>query len=247
MRPLLPNPGNESQVTTDQPARRGAAVRVRGLSHRYGTARSGLLVLRDIDLDISAGAYVALTGPSGAGKTTLLSILGGLEPPGEGDVIVGEYAVVQLHGDQLASFRREMVGFVFQHFGLLGALTALENVALALALSGLRAGARERRAMELLAGVGLADRADHLPSALSGGERQRVAIARAMANEPRLILADEPTGNLDPDAAGVVMDHIEQLRAATGCTVIVVSHNPVIAERAAIIYRLDGGRLALTA
>jgi putative ABC transport system ATP-binding protein len=192
---------------------------------------------------VRPGGYVALTGPSGAGKTTLLSILGGLEPPTEGDVMVADYSVAKLRGDQLAAFRRETVGFVFQHFGLLGALTAAENVELALALSRLNARARAQRALELLTLVGLADRANHLPKALSGGEKQRVAIARAMANSPRLILADEPTGNLDPDAGLAVMDHLEALRTSSGCTVIVVSHNPLVAGRADISYRLDKGVL----
>src|SRR6202011_3317756 len=126
--------------------------------------------------EVQPGGYVALTGPSGAGKTTLLSILGGLEPPTEGDVTVAGYSVAKLRGDQLAAFRRETVGFVFQHFGLLGALTAVENVQRALALSRRDSKARERRALELLALVGLEERAHHLPKALSGGEKQRVAI-----------------------------------------------------------------------
>ena len=226
---------------------RGAAVTVHGLTHSYGSGPSPLEVLHGIDLEISPGAYVALTGPSGAGKTTLLSIIGGLEPPRAGDVMVGGYSVGRLQGDELAAFRREMVGFVFQHFGLLGALTALENVELALALSSRTTSDRRRRALELLDGVGLVARADHVPRALSGGERQRVAIARAMANEPRLILADEPTGNLDPDAGRVAMEHLEQLRDATGCTVVVVSHNPVIADRAQLRYRLERGTIAQTA
>ena len=222
---------------------RGAAVSVRGLTHVYRMGRTALTVLRGIDLEVAPGAYVALTGPSGAGKTSLLSIVGGLEPPTTGEVRVGGYAVGQLRGDQLATFRREMVGFVFQHFGLLGALTALENVELALALSRAGSKGRERRAIELLTGVGLADRAGHLPRALSGGEKQRVALARAMANIPKLILADEPTGNLDPDAALAVIELLESLRSEHGCTVIVVSHNPLVAGRADLCYRLEKGVL----
>ena len=223
--------------------RRGAAVSVSGLKHSYSVGRTSVTVLRGIDLAVSPGAYVALTGPSGAGKTTLLSILGGLERPTEGEVIVGEYAMAELRGDQLASFRRTMVGFVFQHFGLLGALTALENVEIALALSRTSAKVREQLATDLLASVGLAERARHLPKALSGGEKQRVGMARAIANAPRLILADEPTGNLDPDAGRVVMELLERIRNATGCTVIVVSHNPSVVERAEVRYRLENGVL----
>jgi putative ABC transport system ATP-binding protein len=226
-----------------QTAAGGVAVSVRGLTHAYRSGRGCLTVLKDVNLEIAPGAYVALTGPSGAGKTTLLSILGGLEPAAQGEVRVGDSAVNQLRGERLATFRRETVGFVFQHFGLLGALTALENVELALALSGSGRIAREQRAMELLASVGLAERADHLPKALSGGERQRVAMARAMANAPRLVLADEPTGNLDPDAGLAVMELLERLRGTSGCTVLVVSHNPLIAGRAELRYRLEHGKL----
>jgi len=214
-----------------------------GLSHTYYKAREAVTVLRGVDLEVEPGGYVALTGPSGAGKTTLLSILGGLETPTEGCVSVAGQDIGRLRGDRLAAYRRETVGFVFQHFGLLGALDALENVELALALSRLGSKAREQRALELLALVGLADRGHHLPKALSGGEKQRVAIARAMANVPRLILADEPTGNLDPEAGQAVMHLIEELRTLRGCTVIVVSHNPLVAERATRCYRLVDGTL----
>jgi len=216
---------------------------VRGLSHTYQTAGGPITVLRAVDLEVEPGGYVALTGPSGAGKTTLLSILGGLETPTEGSVTVGGRDVSRLRGDQLAAYRRETVGFVFQHFGLMSALDAVENVELALALSRPDSKARHRRATELLQLVGLSERAEHLPRALSGGEKQRVAIARAMANFPRLILADEPTGNLDPNAGQAAMDLIEAFRASSGCTVIVVSHNPLVAQRAEHRFRLDSGGL----
>jgi putative ABC transport system ATP-binding protein len=222
---------------------RGAAVEVHGLNHTYRTGGETLSVLREVDLEVEPGGYVALTGPSGAGKTTLLSIIGALDRPTEGEVTVGGLDVGSLRGDQLAAFRRETVGFVFQHYGLLGALTALENVELALSLSRLGSKGLQERALELLQLVGLADRAHHLPKALSGGEKQRVAIARAMANAPRLILADEPTGNLDPDAGLAVMNLLETLRLSSGCTVIVVSHNPLIWGRAEIAYRLERGVL----
>ena len=213
------------------------------MSHTYFSSGEPVTVLRGLELEVEPGGYVALTGPSGAGKTTLLSILGGLETPTEGTVTVADHDVGGLRGDQLAAYRRETVGFVFQHFGLLGTLNAVENVELALALSRLGSKARKQRALELLALVGLADRWHHLPKALSGGEKQRVAIARAMANVPRLILADEPTGNLDPDAGQSVMHLIEELRSSSGCTVIVVSHNPLVAERATRCYRLVDGSL----
>ena len=222
----------------------GVAVRTRALRHTYPTADGELVVLRGLDLDVPARGYTALTGPSGAGKSTLLSLLGGLEPVQEGVAEVGGRSIGALRGDDLASYRRETVGFVFQHYGLVPVLSALENVALALALSGVDLNARRRRAEGLLSSVGLSGRQHHRPSALSGGERQRVAIARAMANEPRLLLADEPTGNLDEDAASQVLDLLESLRAEHGCTLIVVTHNHAVAERAECRLRIEEGRWA---
>ena len=216
---------------------------MRRLSHAYRSGPKTLAVLRNVELDVTAGDYVALTGPSGAGKTTLLSIIGGLETPTSGSVRVGDHEVGRLRGDHLASFRRTKVGFVFQHFGLLDSLTAVENVELAMSLSGASPKARRERAMQLLEAVGLVERASHLPRALSGGEKQRVAIARATANVPGLILADEPTGNLDPDAGNRVLELLENLHSHHGSTLIVVSHNAAVAGRARIRYRLVEGVL----
>ncbi len=222
----------------------GAAVEVQNLSHRYETSDRPLVVLDGLSFSIPPGGYVALTGASGAGKSTLLSILGGLEPPQSGHVHVGGHDLHALGGDELAAYRRSTVGFVFQHFGLLDTLTASENVEVALALAGARAGARRRRARELLAAVGLADRAAHRPGALSGGERQRVAIARALANRSRLVLADEPTGNLDERAATQVLDLLEQLPAERGCTFVVVTHDRTVAGRAPSRLHLAEGRFS---
>jgi len=221
----------------------GAAVEVRGLVHRFETPDGTLTVLDGLDLSVAAGGYVALSGRSGAGKSTLLSVLGGLERPQRGQVDVGGHDLDALHGDEMAAFRRTTVGFVFQHFGLLGALTASENVELALTLAGARRDRRRERAAELLDAVGLTGRARHRPLALSGGELQRVAIARALANEPRLVLADEPTGNLDEDSTERVLDLLEAVTAARGCTLIVVTHNRAVAARAHVRHRLDGGIL----
>src|SRR3954452_15632173 len=173
------------------------AIAVEKLRHEYRTAAGALTVLDGLSLRVDAGGHVALTGPSGAGKSTLLAILGGLEPPQSGSVVVGGHQLADLKGDELAAYRRTTVGFVFQHFGLLDTLTAVENVELTLMLSGRPARARRARAAELLGALGLADRASPRPGQLSGGERQRLPIARALANEPQLVLADEPTGNLD--------------------------------------------------
>jgi ABC-type lipoprotein export system ATPase subunit len=219
-------------------------IDVRGLRHEYRTADGLLTVLDGLDMVVPPGGHAALTGPSGAGKSTLLAILGGLEAPQAGSVRVGAIDLVGLTGDDLAAYRRETVGFVFQHFGLLEALTALENVELAGALSGRRAGARRARAAALLDAVGLAPRAGHRPLQLSGGERQRVAIARALMNEPELVLADEPTGNLDDASALAVVRQLEALPATFGCTLVVVTHNRAVAERAPLRLGLSAGRLA---
>ncbi|MGA8680396.1 MAG: ABC transporter ATP-binding protein [Acidimicrobiales bacterium] len=201
-------------------------------------------MLHDISLEVAEGEYVSLVGPSGSGKTTLLSLVGGLDHPQSGEIRVGGHDLRALSGDGLAAFRRETVGFVFQHFGLLEALTAKENVELALTLAGVsNAVQRHHRATHLLERVGLANRLDHRPPELSGGERQRVAIARAIANSPRVILADEPTGDLDDATAADVGDLLEQLRAEEGCTLVVVTHHRQLAARAERSLALGAGEL----
>jgi putative ABC transport system ATP-binding protein len=181
-------------------------------------------------------------GPSGSGKTTLLSILGGLERPQSGQVFVGGRNLGSCSGAELSEFRRLTVGFVFQHFGLLETATALENVELALSLSGTARRTRRRKAADLLARVGLADRLSHRPAELSGGERQRVGMARAVANDPQLILADEPTGNLDAETAKTVVELLEELRQAHGCTLVVATHDRALAARAERMISLVGGK-----
>ena len=222
----------------------GAAVRARGLAHAYGRGKRAVEVLRGIDLDIAAGEHVALQGPSGAGKSTLLSLLGGLEQPRGGELRVGDSDLRSLRGRALARYRRIDVGFVFQHFGLVEVLTARENVMLAMSLVRVSPLERRRRADLALDAVGVGHRAGHRPHQLSGGEQQRVAIARAIVTEPRILLADEPTGNLDEDAATRVLDLIEVLRAERGCTLVVVTHNPAVAERADRRLRLRDGVVA---
>jgi putative ABC transport system ATP-binding protein len=220
------------------------AVSVRELGHTYPTANGPLSVLDDVNLEVPAGGYAAVTGASGAGKTTLLAVLGGLERPREGRVEVGGQDITALSGNQLAAYRRSTVGFVFQHFGLLDTLSAAENVELAATLAGASRGARRARAAELLAAVGLSERADHRPAALSGGERQRVAIARALANRPRLLLADEPTGNLDGQSTARVVELLEEVRLEHGCTLVMVTHDGALASRAEIQLVLQAGRAA---
>jgi putative ABC transport system ATP-binding protein len=217
----------------------GVAIALRGLSHTYRTADGPLTVLGGLDLDVPDGGYAAITGPSGAGKTTLLALLGGLERPQAGTIDVGGQDLTGLGGDGLAAYRRATVGFVFQHFGLLETLTAAQNVELAGTLNGAGPAERRSRALELLEAVGLGARAGHRPSRLSGGERQRVAIARALVNRPRLLLADEPTGNLDDDAAILVVELLESVRAEHACTLVLVTHNRDLAARAGQRVALD--------
>jgi putative ABC transport system ATP-binding protein len=219
-------------------------VEVERLSHRYVRREGTLLVLDEVSFEIGSGSYVSLVGRSGSGKSTLFAVLGGLEPPQSGRVTVNGTDIGALAGNELADYRRRSIGFIFQHFGLLEACTALENVELALALGGVAHARRRPRATELLGDLGLAGRLSHRPHELSGGERQRVAIARAIANDPGLILADEPTGNLDVEAAESVAELLQSLRSERGCTVLVVTHNPVMAAHADIHLSLHGGRLA---
>jgi ABC-type lipoprotein export system ATPase subunit len=225
----------------------GASIVVRDLRHRYRTATGDLDVLDGVTFEVAPGGYVALTGPSGAGKTTLLSLLGGLDAIQSGTIQVDGTDLAGVSRNQLAAFRNRTVGFVFQHFGLLATLTASENVELALALAGATPKARRTSARELLEAVGLGARLDHRPHQLSGGERQRVAIARALANSPQLVLADEPTGNLDEEAANHVIALLESLPVTRGVTLVVVTHNRAIAGRAATRLALDGGRLTTVA
>jgi putative ABC transport system ATP-binding protein len=210
----------------------GVDIAVRGLSHVYATSDGPVPVLDEVSFDVPAGAIVAITGASGAGKTTLLSLVGGLDRIQRGSVVVGDTDLASLKGDGLAAYRRSTVGFVFQDFGLLSAMTAQENVELALTFGGVGVRARTKRAAGLLDAVGLASRRRHLPAALSGGEAQRVAIARALANDPALVLADEPTGNLDEGATETVLAILTALPAERGCTVVIVTHNARVADRA---------------
>jgi putative ABC transport system ATP-binding protein len=220
-----------------------AAVEVEQLSHTYARRGGEVEVLRSVTFEVEEAGYASLVGPSGSGKTTLLSLIGGLEHPQSGRVIVAGHDLSLLAGDRLAEFRRSSVGFVFQHFGLLEALTAQENLELTLTFSGVARTERRRRAAQLLEQVGLADRINHRPFELSGGERQRVAIARALSNRPQLILADEPTGNLDDDTATAVVRLLESLPSDHGCTLLVVTHNRSLAARAEVRLALAAGRV----
>lgn len=218
-------------------SRAGAEVSVEGVSKSFGRVSS----LREVSLDVAAGEAVAITGRSGSGKSTLLALIGGLEQPDTGRVKIDGRAVWT--EPRPARARRELVGFVFQRHLLLGTLSARANVEVALIGAGLRHGERRRRALSLLEEVGLADRADHLPSELSGGESQRVAVARALANEPRLLLADEPTGALDSQTSERVLDLLFRLRDSLDMTLVVVSYDPSVGARADRTLTLIDGRI----
>ena len=206
-------------------------LRARGLRKQYGKGEGLVRAVDGVDLDIVAGETVAVMGPSGCGKSTLLHLLGGLDRPSGGEVWLSGRRIDDLGEKALARMRRTAVGFVFQAFHLMEELTAIENVELSALLAGRSPRAARRRAEELLEQVGLADRARFLPSALSGGQRQRVAIARALSNEPLLVLADEPTGNLDSAATLDVLRLFERLRES-GQTLVIVTHDARIAATA---------------
>jgi putative ABC transport system ATP-binding protein len=205
-------------------------------------SRAGMVnILRGVGFTARAGETVGIMGPSGAGKTTLLMLMAGLERPTSGRVIVAGRELTAMDEDALARFRRENVGIVFQAFHLVPTMTALENVALPLELA--RAGDALERAMAALASVGLSGRADHYPSQLSGGEQQRVALARAFAPGPRLLLADEPTGNLDEETGTMVMDLLFSLGRDRGVTLVLITHDAALAARCGRVARVRDGRM----
>jgi putative ABC transport system ATP-binding protein len=215
----------------DSPVRTGPVLRTRGLEMHYGQGEGVVRALDGVELEVTEGETLAVMGPSGCGKSTLLHLLGALERPSAGEVWLEDSRIDRLSEKALARLRRHAIGFVFQAFHLMEELTAAENVELPALLAGRSPGAARRRAAELLEQVGLADRAEHLPSALSGGQRQRVAIARALSNEPLIVLADEPTGNLDSGATLDVLRLLDSLRAA-GQTLVVVTHEERVAATA---------------
>jgi len=221
-------------------------ISVRGLRKTYEVGTQKVHALDGLDLDIDRGDYVALMGPSGSGKSTLMNILGCLDSPTAGTYQLNGQQVAQMDEDQLAEIRNREIGFVFQTFNLLPRYTALENVALPLIYAGQAKSERRARAAEVLDLVGLADRMDHKPNELSGGQRQRVAVARALVNRPSLILADEPTGNLDTATSHEIMALFEEIQAA-GNTVLIVTHEEDIAACARRIVRLRDGKLDLQA
>ncbi len=217
-------------------------VEVQGLTRVYGQGRARVEALRGIDLVIEAGEFMAIIGPSGSGKSTLMHILGCLDRPTAGRYRFEGRDVTSLSGDELARMRNRRLGFVFQTFNLLGRLSALENVVMPLTYAGVSPREARRRARALLEQVGLGDRLTHRPAELSGGEQQRVAIARALANDPGLLLADEPTGNLDTATGEEILRLFEDLNRQ-GRTLVLVTHNPGVAAVAARTVEIRDGRI----
>jgi len=216
-------------------------IAIKELSMSYPHEAGSLEVLSDVSMDITDGETVAIVGPSGSGKTTLLILLAGLEAPAAGSINIDGEDITGLDADALADLRRDKLGIVFQSFHLVPSLTALGNVSLPIEIAG---GDHARdRAHQLLDRVGLAEREHHYPSQLSGGEQQRVAIARALAHSPNVLLADEPTGNLDVNTGARIIEMLFELNAETGSTMVLVTHDTEIARRCQRVFHLDNGRL----
>ncbi len=213
-----------------------------GLEKTYTSGGRPLPVLRSIELEVVAEAFVAIVGPSGSGKTTLLGLLAGLDVPTRGRVLLDGQDLFALTEDQRAEFRARRVGFVFQTFHLLPTLTAIENVLVPLELRGGARGLKDR-AIGLLERVGLGDRMHHYPAQLSGGEQQRVALARAFANEPKILFVDEPTGNLDAETGATIVAMMEELNREARTTLVLVTHDLALAERAHRVVRLGNGSI----
>jgi len=216
----------------------------RGLKKTYVMGKRTLEVLRGVDLEIARGDFVALRGASGTGKSTLLHLLGGLDTPNAGEIFFAGQNVSHFSDSELTHFRNRRVGFVFQAYHLLPELTALENVCLPARVARIGTGATMRRAEQLLARVGLQGRLDHKPSELSGGEQQRVAIARALINEPELLLADEPTGNLDSHTGGEIIELLKSLRPEKQMTLIIATHDSKVAASAPRVIELVDGQIS---
>lgn len=220
-----------------------AIVRVRGVHKFFKRGSEQIDVLIDLDLEVREGEFLALMGPSGSGKTTLLNLIAGLDVPTQGEIWVRDQLISNMSEGQLARWRTRNIGFIFQFYHLLPVLTAYENVELPLLLLPLSAAERNRQVMTVLDLVGLTDRSKHRPGQLSGGQQQRVGIARALVTDPTLVVADEPTGDLDSKSAEEILNLIGELRQSLNKTIVMVTHDPRAAERAQRILHLEKGRL----
>lgn len=222
-------------------------IRLSSVDKEYHVGSERIHALRDVSVDLDAGDFVALMGPSGSGKTTLMHVIGGLLSPDSGSVIVAGQELSRLGDGSLSAFRNRTVGFVFQFFNLQPYATALENVALPMLFAGVPRRERRERARQALEEVGLLHRAGHRPSELSGGEMQRVSIARAIVNDPPLLLADEPTGNLDRVSSQLVLELIQRINEERGVTVLLVTHNERVAALAERVLFIDRGEIGCSA
>jgi putative ABC transport system ATP-binding protein len=219
-------------------------VRLRNVDKRYARGKQSVEVLQGLSLDIPKGEFVALMGPSGSGKTTLLNLIGGIDQPTSGDVVVGGTNIATLNGGKLAKWRSRNIGFIFQLYNLIPVLTALQNVELPLLLVRMSGKERKERAKNALTLVGLGDRVSHFPRQLSGGQEQRVAIARALVSDPAVLLADEPTGDLDRKSGEEILALLEKLNQDFHKTIVMVTHDPHAAEKARRVLHLDKGVLS---
>jgi putative ABC transport system ATP-binding protein len=222
---------------------KNAIVRVLGVHKFFRRGSERVDVLNGLTLEVAEGEFFGLMGPSGSGKTTLLNLIAGLDKPSEGEVWVGSDCISQMSEGQLARWRTRHIGFIFQFYHLLPVLSAYENVELPLLLLPLSASQRKQQVTTALALVGLENRMSHRPGQLSGGQQQRVGIARALVTDPTLIVADEPTGDLDAKSAEEILDLLEELRRSLSKTILLVTHDPRAAQRADRVQRLDKGRL----
>jgi putative ABC transport system ATP-binding protein len=234
---------NPAAIHPVAPASAAALLSVRSVSRTYGQGHNAVTALRDVSFEVGLGRLVAITGRSGSGKTTLLNLIGGLDTPTNGTILVGGRDVTRLTERERTSFRRHDVAFIFQSFALLPTLSAFENVALALHIAGVRPRERSRRAREVLELVRLGKRLDHRPFELSGGEQERVAIARALAARASLILADEPTGELDTGTGHEIIDLLSEVARSQQVTMLVATHDPAVVAAADQAYRLIDGVL----
>lgn len=224
-------------------SKRGSFIQLTGVSKSYRRGSQDVPVLDQVDLEIPAGAFEAIMGPSGSGKTTLLNLIAGIDRVSHGKIEVDGFDITGRSEDELAEYRLQSVGFVFQFYNLVQVLTAYQNVELPLLLARLSTKERKRRVLTALDLVGLSDRADHFPNQLSGGQEQRVGIARAIVTDPRLIVADEPTGDLDRESADHILALLSRLNRELGKTILMVTHDPAAANTARLIRRIDKGRL----
>ncbi|MCX6808782.1 MAG: ABC transporter ATP-binding protein [Candidatus Berkelbacteria bacterium] len=218
-------------------------IELKGATKMYELGGEKIYALDHVDLKVDKGDFIAIVGPSGSGKSTLANIIGGLDVPDEGEVLVDDVNIAKVNDATISNYRNKKIGFIFQSFNLQPTYTALENVMIPLIFSGISLSQRKKRAFECLKAVGLEDRVSHMPNQLSGGQRQRVCIARALANNPEVIIADEPTGNLDSKKGIEIVELLKELNQKSGITLVVITHDPGVARQAKRVVEIKDGRI----